>query len=394
MGFFKESIFKIFASRLLRKLLRFSISFVLSFYATSIYAADILRNITPNSAPNSAPDSAPNSAPDTTKDFAPDFKGATPVKADLPSASRVGWLNVFLPGGGQLLLGNYAAAAMQAALEGSTFAVGYELSAKSPMTLDGVPEDIPSPHRSFLRLGNLNCQVINGKRQCTRASSSSVVAYQSPVDIQKALIADFLQEVGLKAHMVNVYDAYRATLRPETGSFVDRTPTGQLFAAPFKKDDVFSSWVIYPLLLSVAYHAYSFSTEQATVAAPLSGRSKTEYGLVYSTMYPVGSAAPEEMFYRGFLQNEAYRASQSRWAGVLFSTLAYTLSHSPDSYVGAATSGLYLGALTYHENGKLSKGIAFHFWSDVIGGIHAILSLQKNQQILTKPAQLSFSAEF
>ena len=331
-----------------------------------------------------------NAAPEVT----PSPGDQIPLNVDMPSASRVGWLNTFLPGGGLLLLGHKWGAAKQAALEVGTFAAGFSLSAKSPMTLDGVPEDIPSPHRSFLRLGNLSCEVVNGKRQCTRASSTTVVAYQSPVDIQKALIADFFQEVGLKAHMVNVYDAYRAALRADSTSFVDRTPTSELFSAPFKSENILSSLVIYPLAISLAYHAYLFSTEQPTVSVPLSGRSKTEYGFVYAAMYPVGSAAPEEMFYRGFLQNEAYRASQSRWASVFCSTVAYTLSHSPDSYIGAATSGLYLGALTYHEHGKLSQGIAFHFWSDVIGGVHAILSLQKNQQVLTRPAQLSLSAEF
>jgi hypothetical protein len=321
------------------------------------------------------------------------FTHARPALAATPS--QIGWFNTFVPGGGKFLEGEDLLGAEQALLEVSTFGLGYGLSAKSPMTLDGVPENIPAPHRGLIRLKDRNCQIINRRRICHVVSRLGGDNFGAVEDIQKALVADILQEIGIKAHMVNVYDAYRLAMQKGTTyGFVDQTSTPQLFSAPFQKENLFSAWVAYPLLISLAYHAYEYSSEKTLVTSPLTSRSKSEYALVYGAVYPFGSAAPEEMFFRGFLQNEAYAATESKWLAVFLSSAAYTLSHSPDSYVSAAVSGVYLGTLTYHDNGALSHGITFHFWSDVIGGIHSILSLYRNQAHSAAPVKLSLSLEF
>lgn len=303
-------------------------------------------------------------------------------------------MNTLVPGGGQALLGHPWQATGEAALEISTFAWGYDLSAKSPMTLDGVPEGIPQAHPQLFSQKMRKCVKVGARYVC-KSHSSQYSGGQHPQDITRQLDADILQEIGIKAHMVNIYNSYReAAAGNEADLLLDSTSTGLLFMAPFRADNVFDAWVVYPLLIALAYHTYLYYGEDPLPLAPLTNRSKNEYGFVYGMVYPFGSAAPEEMFYRGFLLNEFRSASGYDWVGVAGSSLAYMLSHTSDSYVGAGVSGLYLGTLTIYEKGALSKGIAFHFWSDVIAGVHAILSLQRDQKKSGRPVGVAIRMEF
>lgn len=123
----------------------------------------------------------------------------------------VGWTNTFIPGGGQLLLGNYFEGLTQSVIEFGTFSIGYNLSAKSPMTLDGVPEQIPSPHQglSFIKTTQTCVKYNKGKCIQWRSVNTKVNAPpdSSEQDVTTALNADILQEVGIKYHMVNVFDS-------------------------------------------------------------------------------------------------------------------------------------------------------------------------------------------
>ena len=290
-----------------------------------------------------------------------------------PNYHLVGWVNTFVPGGGALLLDEPGQAAVQATIEVGTFLGGFSLSSKSPMTLDGVPENIPA-----------------------RGSNGT----NNPQDITPALQADFLQEIGLKYHMVNVFDSYRrASLSTGVGALsgqgIDDTSVRDLFLAPFQPDVLSSPWVYLGIVASLAGHIYTSSTQGTTASAPLTARSNWQYDAMYGAVYPVGSGAPEEMFYRGFLQNEFYEMTGSAYAAIPLSSAAFMFSHTADTYLGAGTLGLYLGTLTFLEKGRLSKSIAVHFWNDVIAGALAIATLNRNSYSASvHPVYFSFGTEF
>src|SRR4051812_48391026 len=72
---------------------------------------------------------------------------AEPIPESPPEPSHnyhlIGIANTFVPGSGQILLGNPVRGAFEASLEISTFALGYSLSRLSPFSLDGVPAELP-----------------------------------------------------------------------------------------------------------------------------------------------------------------------------------------------------------------------------------------------------------
>src|SRR5207249_1655541 len=129
--------------------------------------------------------------------------------------------------------------------ETGTFLWGYHNSKKSPMTLDGVTEDMPSSsnyistsHKKvvFCRHhvgGNPNnpCDLWGATNLNTAANLSF-----GDVSITKSLYADLLQELGIKYHFVNVYNAYREAGAPNT----DKSSTLDLFLAPFKASNLSS----------------------------------------------------------------------------------------------------------------------------------------------------------
>lgn len=287
-------------------------------------------------------------------------------RADNPNYHLVGWANVFLPGAGQALLGNPALGAAQAGVEISTFAWGYSLSLHSPMTLDGVPEQIP-PYQPG----------------------------QPAVDLSRELYADWLQEAGLKLHMVDVYDAYRtAAAREGATAPLDQTPVLDLFLAPFDPKNLADPWVAIPLGLAAAAISIDFFTNQPARTAKLTPYSNFLYGATYAGVYPIGSGAPEEMFYRGFLQSELEALVPSPWFSIPLSTAAYTFSHgSWTDRESAAVTGLYLGYLAWRNPGDLKPGITFHFWADFLAGLESIL-LANLGQASTAPITVSAELRF
>ena len=117
--------------------------------------------------------------------------------------------------------------------------------------------------------------------------------------------------------------------------------------------------------------------------------SQTLYDITYLGIFPLGSAAPEEMFYRGFLQHEFYAMSRTPYFSVPLSTAAYAFSHSQEDRPSAAVTGIFLGILTHAKGGALSPGIAYHFWANVMAGLYQIALQRKSSG--TKPLiDLSF----
>lgn len=321
-----------------------------------------------------------------------------------PNYHLVGWLNTFVPGGGQFLLGNGWQGAAQAGIEISTFGVGYALSARTSLTLDGVPEDYPAVNTRLGSRTTLNkvCVQYNTLHQCTKyalkpAKSSYYTFDNTPVDFSKPIAAAILQEVGIKYHMVNVFEAYRSaySLHPdEGGQGIDTRPTIDLFKDPFKWDTVSSPWVWIPLLMVLGITGYDYASQVSNgvpTIQPLTNFSNISVGFNQLGLYPVGSGAPEEMFYRGFLQNEAFHLVNSPFFAIPLSTAAFSFSHGPDGRIGAAVTGSYLGFLAYKNNGNLSEGIALHFWSVVVLGLESLLlTLRSEHQVPPVGTQFMF----
>ena len=328
---------------------------------------------------------------------------AGPCQAEPPSYHLVGWVNTAVPGGGQYLLGNPLKGAIQTTLEAGTFGWGYSLSRRSPLTLDGVPEDLPLPsaHISTRKTTALVCKINprTHKNECSNViSTSSTFVASSEVDISKSLYADWLQEFGLKYHMVNVFESYREAAGTNSAigdQKIDQTPTGDLFLAPFKWDNVSSLWVFPAVIVTAAALIYNYQNSSTDGSfgqiSPLNKGSQRLYDTTYLAVLPAGSGAPEEMFYRGFVQHELYGLVQSAVFSVGVSTALFAFSHSADDRPSAAVSGAYEGIVTHVHKGELSKAIAYHFWADVLAGFYQIAVVRKESG---KHPLLSFDFKF
>ena len=292
-----------------------------------------------------------------------------------PSYHLVGWANTFMPGAGQALLGNYGTAAFQLGYEGTTFALGYHLSSGSILTLDGFIS-----HKPTQRLRRTD-----------------------EVDIEDQLYGDILQEFAIKAHMVNTFESYRIAAfrngKSPAGipAGIDDKPVLDLFLEPFNAKNLTNPYVYLPMTFIFFSTIADYVNQVSGGLAPLSRLtpySNTLFGINQGVVQPMGSGAPEEMFYRGFVQNEAMAVVPSPYFAIPVSTALFTFSHAPgDGRPTAAVAGGYLGYLMYHNDGRLGPGIALHFWADVMLGLEEILLNGKGQRT-TPPATFSVQVNY
>ncbi|MBC7692333.1 MAG: CPBP family intramembrane metalloprotease [Methylotenera sp.] len=303
------------------------------------------------------------------------------------------------------MLGEPGSALGEAAVEGLTFGFGYGLSERTPFTLDGVPEAYPTA-QTGVGGARRSCQKYNpATRRCLRYVQTSGVRGSgfnlTPVDLTRPIGAAFLQEIGLKYHMMNVFEAYREALKRRGGDLgqgLEEHSSKELLLEPFRSENISSAWVYVPLGLLTGFVVWDYTSQMRhglTPTQPLNTRSNGLIAFNQTILYPFGSGAPEEMFYRGFIQNEAYFATGSPALSVAASTAAFTFSHSPEGYLTAAISGTYLGALAYLDHGKLGKGITLHFWSVVVLGVETFLLVKKSQAyVSTSPLGISAALTF
>ena len=296
-----------------------------------------------------------------------------------PDASIVGWSNVLLPGAGRFFLGDTSRAALEFGGEFATFGAGYALKTRNAhFDLDGFTENDEVVSFATLR----RCEPGGRGRRRRRCINSATPESESSSRQMKADLSAALQEIGIKAHMTNVFLSYRTALErnggTKSGQGIDLRPTRELFEDPFRTEVLESPWVWAPLATLLAF----------TVADATSGKhgsdihsvpelnfgARASFTFNQVALYPVGSAAPEEMFYRGFVQNEVNRASGSDWVAVPASAAAFAFSHGSEGRPLAAISGLYLGILAARAHGNLSQGIAVHYWSVLILGLGAVVS--------------------
>src|SRR5262249_34651141 len=127
---------------------------------------------------------------------------------------------------------------------------------------------------------------------------------------------------------------------------------------------------------------------------PLKPYSNWLYFMDYAVIEPVGSGAPEEMFYRGFLQNEFKVMTNSSVFSILATSALFAFSHEPgDGRYSAAVAGMYLGYLEERYHGNLGPGITLHYWSSIFLGIESVLLSQWGQRA-TPPAGMSIQISY
>jgi len=271
----------------------------------------------------------------------------------------VGWANAFLPGGGALLLGEPLQAGAQAAIEVGAFGIGYSLSEQHNIDLDGAITD-----------------------QSFRGNS-----------------AEFLQEIGIKYHFMNVFNSYRQAYlvnASDEGQGIDQHTTTDLFKAPFNTEVLSEPTVWVPLAITAVAISIDYASQMKNLSPTQKFNTGTNFytGLNQLVTYPIGSGVPEEMFYRGFLQNEFYHWVNSPFFSIPMSSLAFAFSHSPGLRWEAGLSGLYLGYLAYRNHGDLSSGIAVHFWSVVMLGVESLFLILHSQGSGAVPAAAQLNLSF
>ncbi len=316
----------------------------------------------------------------------------------------IGWTNMFIPGSGRFIREEYGDAVKEAALEVGSFSLGYSMSPDSSLTLDGTPIDYPSVgtytfttrHRQSycVRYDPIKKKCIQYRTKTT--TSVNTATDYSKHDATKPLTAAVLQEFGLKYHLMNTFFAYRDQLNLEGGDLgqgIDQRSAKEMLKDPFRWEVLSSPWVYIPIALTTAFVYFDYRSEinqlQGEIT-PLNNRSKAFLGFDQMVMYPFGSAAPEETFFRGFIQNEFYYMVRSPYFAVPMSSLIFALSHSQDGWPSAFISGLYQGTLAYKNDGNLAYGNAVHFWGVVALGVESFL-LTLNSQAQAPPVGVKFN---
>ncbi len=300
----------------------------------------------------------------------------------------VGWFGAFVPGGSEFALGNYDLGVRNALVVTSTFGIGYALSSRSELTLDGVPLDFPGVTSRVVS----HCSSVNGHQVCSQSSQLSLKA----TDATRANLAALLQEFGLKYHMSNAFDGYRRAqilYGGDVGQGIDERPMSELFQDPIRGSTLSSPWVWGPLLLVAGGLVYDYSS-QLSAGLPqtqkLNTISNSFMAFNQAVMYPIGSGAPEEMFYRGFVQNEAYSLVPSPYFSIAMSSILFGFSHGPEERLAASLFGSYLGMLTYKDHGELAEPIAVHFWTVFLLGVESIF-LTLHSQVTARPIALQLN---
>jgi hypothetical protein len=278
------------------------------------------------------------------------------------SFHSVGWTSALIPGGGRFMMGEYSEGAKEAGVEIGTFASGYVMSPESSITLDGTPITYPSVTPYNFKSTRQH-QHTGGRAQ----------------DASTPLTAALLQEFGIKYHMLNAFLSYRDQFNLEggdPGQGIDQRSTKEMFKDPFRLEVLSSPWVYLPIIFTTSFVIMDYKSQiksDLPSVARLKGSSKAYLAFDQTVVYPLGSAAPEETFYRGFVQNEFYYLVRSPYFSIPMSSMIFALSHSQENWGSSFVTGLYQGMLAYKNNGDLSYGNAIHFWGVFVLGIEAYL---------------------
>jgi membrane protease YdiL (CAAX protease family) len=163
-----------------------------------------------------------------------------------------------------------------------------------------------------------------------------------------------------------------------------------MFLTPFSWDAVMDPWVFVPIGVTTAYALYDYFSSKGNLSREphQTPYSNFLYAVNYGVVQPFGSGVPEEMFFRGFLQNELYDMVPSPFFAIPIQAAAFAFAHGPgDGRLTAALVGFYLGYLAYRGKGDLQRGITVHYWGDLMLGIDTLLNNQSRQHA-TPPTSL------
>ena len=281
----------------------------------------------------------------------PDHDYLSPMKEPAPSATAVGWANLFVPGLGATLRGNPKLGLFEAAATVGTYYGGTFLAEDAHFTMDG-SVDIPNQ-----------------------------------AHISRQLTGQFLQEFGLKTHMYNTFYNYQqAALDPAnaevqrgyeqpiyTGNYKD------LLSAPFEPENWATAWFYIPVALSTAYLYADYKNGDGIAKRPgQSGLGQDSlFGFTQGIGVPLGSAFGEEALWRGFFQREFRHYTHSLTAAIIMQDLIFMSVHSPELRPGAAIGGIYFGLYANHTNGDLGPLVATHFWVDFISAMFTWMKFRR-----------------
>lgn len=188
--------------------------------------------------------------------------------------------------------------------------------------------------------------------------------------------------LALKEWELSLFTTYRSAIRSEghapSSLGVDNTSVGDLFLAPFQKEQYSDPMVILAGLLGIAAATYDSRNPENNFChvdriGILGADANQEWG---SALYGIDSlglslaaGVSEEALWRGLIQNEMEQTFGKR-CGLWSTATLFGAAHvvdlngelNSDRVLVATIAGLYLGHLYQKNEHRLSRPIAAHFW--------------------------------
>jgi Type II CAAX prenyl endopeptidase Rce1-like len=272
--------------------------------------------------------------------------------SDNPSPIWIGWGNLLVPGLGATLRGRPLLGLQEAATEiglyyGGTFGVK-----EGNFGIDGA---VNVPHTSRLT---------------------------------KPVLGQIMQEVGLKYHFYNTFHHYQIAARDyHQEREIDRIQPlyqGELhdmFAAPFRFQNVVNYWSLPLIAASTAYLVHSYKTTAVIQYRNLhvTPGDETLFGLSQGIVIPIGGLVGEEPLFRGFMLREARAYTGSLPLALLLESAAFAAIHPNELRLSAFASAAYFGLMTDHFNGNIEPALAAHFWVNVASGVVTYWLMRREQ---------------
>jgi uncharacterized protein len=248
--------------------------------------------------------------------------------------------SVLLPGLGQALSGDYGTAAAHFGIFAASLATAFHYEDKADFLKDDAR--YPDSDREFVN--------------------------------QTTLRADFAWRLATDTALYSSFAAYRDARERDNRGY--RTPVpkeslSDLALSPFRWEYLSRPTTFVPLAIAAVA---SFGSKGGYGIYRYDDVSKSDL-YVYNFTANEFTAAGEEGFFRGFLNNEL----SSRWGngwGLASSSALFGIAHTGQGNTAnawqAALAGAYLGWVHQRNEFQIGEGVAIHYWWNVIAGIAAI----------------------
>jgi membrane protease YdiL (CAAX protease family) len=260
------------------------------------------------------------------------------------SAGAIGWGNLLVPGLGATLRDEPGVGLREAGLEIGSFYGGTILAPEKRFRIDG-SIDLPES-------GNIN----------------------------NAVVAQTLQQFGLKYHFYNTFAHYQETALENADTAHEKNNPQPLYTgtasdtlkAPFEWQNLSSLWAWPVILFGATYLTIDYKTGSVP-RQPLSLTPSGEALLGGSQVaaVPIGSYAGEDPLFRGFMQRELIGMTGSVPLAIVTQSALFSILH--ENHQNAFVVGVYLGISTMQNKGQLGPAMAVHFWLDLFDGLFTYL---------------------